>query len=477
MTIRWKLNLTVALLLAVFLAVAAVECFTIAAQTERVESYLRVRGQSRFIADLRAELQRRVACVSLGTPALQPFGEQDWPRATLDDIDRRVRAEDDDQQRQRWRSVRRAVINLHEALSQSTSPAPVVRALRLAEHNLLALRSHYAAMEHDLIAASASTNFSVKRAILVACAVTVLLFLAYYFLVRRWLVEPVEVLQASADAIGEGQLEHRVPLSGHNELARLARHIDAMAARLSRHQQQLIEARELTAIGELCTNVAHGLKNPLASIRAGAQLAARRAADSPRLQDAIQGIMAEADRMDQRISKLFELARPMEMHFGAVFFRDLLPPVQSETRTLQQATGTKLVVEDHTGQTALNVDREQLSQAVGELVSNAMHHSASGTEVVLRASLRDPSNGKSAHIIIEVIDQGSGMSTATLEQAFTLFFTGRSNGTGMGLTMARRVVERHGGTLSLTSEPGRGTTATVVLPTALPNLPATPREV
>ncbi len=459
MTIRWKLNLSVAALILMFLVAGAFAMRAVSLNAEYSRQYVRTRDPSQFAADLATELHRRLAALA-GMVQLPDEPERTpWPKFALDDLDVQVRLARDDEERALWQQVADAIAVIGQARADSPPDQAI---LASAERSLQALRRRYDLAQYDAAVTMANTGLTAQKAIWVSCAVTVLLFLIYLIMVRRWLVTPIEAIKSAADAIGRGQLGHRVPLSGTDELAQLARHIDAMATNLERHQAALLEARELTAVGELCANVAHGLRNPLAALRAGAQLAERRADGSDPLRKIVHDLVLQTDRMDTRISRLFTFSRPCELRREPTRFADLAAAVQAEVMSLLQTQSNRLTIDDQTGEAAWAVDRSQLVDALCELVANAHHHSPSGSEITLRAQ---PVAGDGApHLRIDVIDHGTGMQPATSAKAFELFFTSRSEGTGMGLALVRRIVTKHGGQIDIESALGSGTTVTLRLP-------------
>ncbi len=468
MTIRGKLNLTVAILLVVFLATVAVVMQAVNKNVEHTQNYSRMRGRSQFVADLRTDIYQRLAAAE-GNLELPAEPERvGWPRYAIDDIDIQIRLSQSDEERDNWRSVGSAIQALAIALETPLPNPPAKQAVAQLKRHLRSLRHAYDLREGDSIVVLATSSFNAQVAIALAILVAILLFFAYLAMVRRWLVEPIKILKNSADAIGEGQLEHRVPLTGGNELAQLARRLDAMAERLAQHQTALLEARELSAIGELCTHVAHGLRNPLAGIRAGVQLIGRRSGSLQEIKDLLGDLILEVDRMDSRIVKLFEFSRPCELRRERLMFSELARAIAAESHPILDSKGVTLAVEDETDNRTWWLDREQLAGALSELTTNAAHHSERGSQVTIHGRSLSSTNGEPERIQVQVMDQGVGMPAPTLRKAFDLFFTARPGGTGMGLAMVRRIVQKHGGVISIDSEPSAGTTVTVTLPAECP---------
>ncbi|MCH7701808.1 MAG: HAMP domain-containing histidine kinase [Planctomycetes bacterium] len=464
MTIRWKLNVSVAGLLAVLLVAVAIAMNAVDDSARRLRSQARTRQLSQFTSDLRTILYEHLALEGDLIRPRETSERLPWPDFVLQDVEVQIRLAPFDWERGLWKDVRGAVAEMAQIERSQHSDTAIQVALNRAERALRELRNRYDLAEHDALASVASTSFHAQVTIGVASMVTVLLFLIYRIMVRDWLVKPIETLKKSADIIGEGRLDHCVPLEGNNELTQLARRIDAMAASLNRNQTALLEARELTAIGEVCANVAHGLRNPLAAMRACAQLAARHVDSSGRAKEMIRDLVSQADHMDARITKLFEFSKPYALNRQRTTFHELAGKAKREAESLLADRSITLRVEDETAGASWSLDRERLAGALGELVSNAVHHSPDGGEIILRGTAAPSANGTTPALILQVIDRGSGMSPATLSKAGDLFFTGRPGGTGVGLALVRRLAEEHAGTLTLESEQGKGTTVTLNIP-------------
>ncbi len=474
MTIRWKLNLAVIALITIFLLTAAFTMRVVRATAEHTRTYSRMRELAELISGIDAGIHRHPAAARGLIPASDGPASLGWLQYALHDIDTQIRLAESDEERELWSNLRHAVAALENSDPASTADPPesllairtaaaMGEVVRAAEESLRALRNIYQAAEYDSIASASEKSLRAQQAIWIAGSLTALLFLVYVIMVRDWLVRPIELLKSAADAIGAGELDCRVPLKGNDELAQLARRLEAMASRLAVHQAALLKARELSAIGELCTNVAHGLRNPLAAIRTSAQPAKRRDATPEQLERIIRDVMRQTDRMDERITKLFEFSRPQEPHLDWATFRQIALTAQAHTRSLVNEREVRLTIDDHSGEAKWYVDRDELAEALAELVTNAVTHSAAGSEVIIRGELLSPSKDAGKRLQIQIIDHGAGMGPAEVGKAFNLFFSRRPDGTGMGLAIVRRSVEKHGGEVTLASEVGSGTIVTITL--------------
>jgi signal transduction histidine kinase len=224
-------------------------------------------------------------------------------------------------------------------------------------------------------------------------------------------------------------------------------------------EAQLRRVDRLASLGQLAAGVAHEVRNPLAIVRATAQLLAAQLGANDSLQRFTQVLTSEADRIERLISHLLEYARPRPPVPTPLDLDHLLETSARQVQPYAAQRGVSVMVERRVS-ALLQADEAQLGQALLNLLLNAVQASAPGSTVQLVGEQRADAT------IITVIDHGRGMASAELERACDPFFTTRPEGTGLGLALVAAVVQEHGGTLQLTSAVGEGTRATISLPRA-----------
>jgi signal transduction histidine kinase len=283
------------------------------------------------------------------------------------------------------------------------------------------------------------------------------------WLISRSLARPLNELTRAMAVVGAGQLDHPMTSSSRDEIGELARAFGRMTENLERTQAQLVQSEKLASIGEMAAAVAHGLRNPLASLRAAAQLV-RRHPEAPSSAEHLNAIVEEVDRLDRRISHLLSFSRPAPYHplreSVPRLVEGLLPTFTEPLRE----RGIELQLELSPMLPEIRVDPMQLEQALVEIVSNALDAMPQGGRLRIGASLNG-AGGAPAEVSIEITDTGSGIPDQVLPSVCEPFFTTRQDGTGLGLAIAKRYVEQNGGRLEIVSRPG-GTTVRVRLPVA-----------
>jgi len=225
------------------------------------------------------------------------------------------------------------------------------------------------------------------------------------------------------------------------------------ADELIRHQQdQLVQSETLAAVGEMGSAVAHGIRNPLASIRSSAELSLETADAFGR--EAATDIIAEVDRLEGWVRELLSYARPVAEKPTAVAVAELVSvQVASFGRGAQrQSVALSSAVAPDVG--AVEADPLLLGQVLSSLIANAfeaLEQGRSGGRIEVGAART------AGRVRIWVQDDGPGMTADQLARVFKPFYTTKSKGLGVGLPLARRIVERFGGHIDVSSRPGKGT--------------------
>ncbi len=290
----------------------------------------------------------------------------------------------------------------------------------------------------------------------------VLIGVAAAWVMARSLARPINDLRQAMSIVGSGNLEHPIEPRSRDEIGELASAFAGMTAQLRESRNLLVQSEKLASIGEMAAAVAHGLRNPLASLRASAQLVLKHP-NSPAAGEQLHAIIEEVDRLDRRITHLLTFSRPAPFHpipeRLSALVQSVLPAFQERIRS----QGVALIVDVADTLPEVRVDPMRLEQALVELIANALDAMPDRGTLSLTATPA-PGSQSAAGLALVVTDTGRGIAPEALGQVGQPFFTTRQEGTGLGLATARRFVEQHGGRLDLASTPGVGTTVRIWLP-------------
>ncbi|HDR46451.1 MAG TPA: sensor histidine kinase [Geoalkalibacter subterraneus] len=250
-----------------------------------------------------------------------------------------------------------------------------------------------------------------------------------------------------------------------NRYQRTAKRLEQSFAALRRQADQILEVEEqlrradrLSALGELSAELAHEIRNPLGSIRGTAEILQDGIDPSDRRHEFAQILLREVERLNRVVEQFLDFARPARMERSFFDPKQVLEDVFSLVERQADKQGVVLEMQGDTG--LVVGDGEQLKQVFLNLVLNAVQAMSDGgrLNVVLQ---RGPE-----HVEITFSDTGPGIAPEHLERIFTPFFTTRTDGIGLGLAITQRLVRKNGGALSVTSQPGKGTTFVLTLVSA-----------
>jgi two-component system, NtrC family, sensor histidine kinase HydH len=234
------------------------------------------------------------------------------------------------------------------------------------------------------------------------------------------------------------------------------------AQQAQRAAATLAQAERVSALGRLAAGIAHEIRNPLAVVRAAAQLLQQNLGNHPEHAEYTNVMQSEADRIDSLIEQLIHYARPQASEPVPLVVSELVERVVSLTHPYAEQHGVILQARNLDETLVVRANPALLHQALVNVVLNAVQATGVGGTVALAAA-RDCV--MQAHI--QVVDTGTGIAPEVMEHIFEPFFTTRSDGVGLGLGIVNQIVEWHGGTLDIQSTLGVGTTVTLSLPQTL----------
>lgn len=229
------------------------------------------------------------------------------------------------------------------------------------------------------------------------------------------------------------------------------------ALTIRRQQEQLVESETMAAVGEMASAVAHGIRNPLASIRSSAEVALE---TSPRFRSTAEEIIQETDRLEDWIRELLAYSRPASGTPTLVEMNDLIRSVLESSDREIKKRGVKVITRLETSLPPVHADESLLRHVLISLIANGLDAMAEGGELTVSSHLLDGGG----IIELQIADTGHGIPKEKMDKVFKPFFTTKTKGLGVGLSLAKRIIERHGGTLRLTSQEGQGTTVSLQLP-------------
>lgn len=250
--------------------------------------------------------------------------------------------------------------------------------------------------------------------------------------------------------------------SGRGELAGIIGVFQDLSS-IKQMEERMRQADRLATIGRLAANIAHEIRNPLASLSGAIEVLARELPREGTNDRLVQIVLRESDRLNRIITEFLEYARPAPLHPLPVNVGEVLDEVLLLLEHRALPPDLKVVREYDGAVTAL-VDPQHFRQAIWNLCTNALEAMPEGGELRIGAGI--VTQRATRKLEVWVADTGSGIDSESLPHIFEPFFSTKPEGSGIGLALVHRVIRDHGGDVEVRSEPGVGTTFTLRLPLA-----------
>ncbi len=232
--------------------------------------------------------------------------------------------------------------------------------------------------------------------------------------------------------------------------------------------ERMKERDRLAALGQMAAGLAHEIRNPLGSIKGAAQylqpLEGQKADASTR--EFLDIIVEEVDRLNKIVSQFLDYARPYRGDQSPLDVNDVVRKTINLIEKERGGSRVEIAMNLLEGLPPVRADAQQLRQVFLNLTINAFDAMAQGGRLQVSTSLRRSTRrgASAAFLEIRFRDDGAGIPPADLRNLFIPFFTTKEKGTGLGLPISQRIIENHGGTIEVRSQPGAGSTFTVLLP-------------
>ena len=296
-----------------------------------------------------------------------------------------------------------------------------------------------------------------------AVAICGALLVVLTYTVQRPMVE----LQQKIAQLGRGDLTASVSFAHRNdEIGDLGRNFNQMVTQLREsrieierlHRTQMSRAEHFATLGEMATGLAHEIRNPLAGIAGVIEIVSRDLPTTSPARAVVKDVRQEIARINHIVTDLLQTARP---HPPKVSKSDLNITVEHAVMLGRQqalAKGVEIALHKHPTLPEVEHDSDQIHQVLLNLLLNALQAIDQKGKVVVTVSFHG------GNAVVEVADNGRGIAPENLPNIFRPFYTTKGDGTGLGLSLARRIIEDHQGRIDVTSTVAKGTTFAMVLP-------------
>jgi signal transduction histidine kinase len=334
----------------------------------------------------------------------------------------------------------------------------------------LAPKSDNAAATHGPVAlilrsrtAQLQSLQSIHTGLLATAVVAVLLATVLSFAVARTIAQPLAAItgvmrEVAATGDLTRKLTTRPDSRWDDEDARLlATTFNTLTDSIGRFQRDMSQKERLTALGRLSTVIAHEVRNPLMIIKSALHSLRQPEVAPEVMSEAINDIDEEVVRLNRIVNEVLDFARPIRFELLRVDVNSLCR--ESASAALASGPGAPIALDLDSTLTTMTTDPGRLRIALVNLLVNARHAVHGNGGHVTLGSRSGPES-----VRISVADDGTGIAGPDLAKVFDPYFTTKRGGTGLGLPIAKNIVEGLGGTLTVASTPGKGTDITIDLP-------------
>ncbi len=294
---------------------------------------------------------------------------------------------------------------------------------------------------------------------------------------------PIVAIAKAARRIAAGNLDERLSIRSGNEVGQLADAFNSMTEQLAstikelekresslrrayqelkEAQAQLVQSEKMAAIGELVASVVHEMRNPLSSIKLNLQIIGRNLDKDSRIFEHYRIALDQVSHLDKMFSELLNYSKPIVLEKIPILPGDLVELAVERVGEVLATHGIEIKKRLDDFLPPIEVDVDKIIQVLINIFNNAIE--AIDEQGVIEIETRASETGYQNAVEIVISDNGAGIPEHQLDHIFKTFFTTKKKGTGLGLTVVKKIMEAHQGTIRVTSKVGEGTKVTLVFP-------------
>jgi len=234
--------------------------------------------------------------------------------------------------------------------------------------------------------------------------------------------------------------------------------INRIFAAMLRLEERVLAGDKLKSLAQLSAGVAHEIRNPLGIISGNAELLKEAVGEDKDRKELVDHIISETERLEKILRNYLEFSKPATLENSYQNINEILEKTLQLCQHQLHNEGIVVNKQFQEDLPPVRLDAQRMIQVFLNLILNAKEALLQGGWLTIRSVSEDRS------ILIEIIDSGMGINPENMNKIFEPFYTTKKTGSGLGLSIAKRIVEEHHGTIEIKSEPGKGTTARVILP-------------
>jgi signal transduction histidine kinase len=317
---------------------------------------------------------------------------------------------------------------------------------------------------------------TIRNGLVGALIAIVLLATIVSYVLARTVTRPLAAVTSAMRHVAEtGDLSRKVPLqsqtvAGDEDARLLATTFNRLTDSIAMFQREVAQKERLSSLGRLATVIAHEVRNPLMIIRASLRTLRRDGVTPSELREAVADIDEETSRLNRLVTEVLDFARPIRFEYAEASINAVCAASAQAAEAAD--AGPPITLDLDPTDPRIVTDAERLRTALVNILANARHAvqgatrvaEAGGVAVASEPPVRLQTRAAGGRVTITIADRGVGITPEDMAHIFDPYFTTRRAGTGLGLPIARTIVDGLGGAIAVTSEPGVGTEMRLDLP-------------
>jgi len=290
-----------------------------------------------------------------------------------------------------------------------------------------------------------------------SAAITLLI----YYLIRGTVIRPLRRLESATEKIARGDYSTTIPTDGDDEIGDLSRAFDKMQQAIQESMDKQIASEKMVALGQLSAGIAHEIRNPLFAVRNDLEYLMRKFPGNGEQTEIYLEMEDGVARINRTLQAVLDYSKPHKPEFSRRHIRQVIERCMVLMEKQFSKENVEIEIDVPDALPLLDLDIHRMEQVLVNLLTNAKRALASGNgkgKITIRARRHD------SVLRLSVTDNGIGMNKGEVSRIFDPFYTRSPDGTGLGLTIVKRIVQQHKGEIQVKSRFGAGTTFVIELP-------------
>jgi len=298
--------------------------------------------------------------------------------------------------------------------------------------------------------------------IYIAMPFSILLGIVLSFIIFRQILDPIKNLVFEVDTKSNRKLLSNEVTAIKTQIRDLMNNMDQTQNRLEKSEKHLILSEKMAMVGKLAAGVAHSIRNPLTSVKMRLFSLQRNLVLSKIQKEDFEVISDEINQIDTIVRNFLEFSRRPKLKFSQISPSDVMDMTLVLLNHRIESFNVKIEIDREKKLPDIWIDSDQMKEVFVNILMNACDAIGSGGKIIIQEKIKNTDSGKK--ILIRIIDNGLGIPENMVEKIFEPFFSTKTDGSGLGLSIAKSIIEAHEGDIFIESKEGKGAGFVIALP-------------